>query len=123
MSNIRSKDTKPEMVVRKVAHGMGYRYRLHSKNLPGKPDLVFSRKKKVVFVHGCFWHMHDCPQGMSEPKTNADFWREKREGNANRDSKNIMALEQQGWKVLVLWECMIKDLDLLQQALIGFLGR
>jgi DNA mismatch endonuclease, patch repair protein len=111
MSRIRGRDTGPERVLRSLLHQMGFRYRLHRRDLPGKPDLVFSSARKVIFVHGCFWHMHRCKYGRVVPKTNADFWRTKREGNVARDRRNITALRKQGWTVLVIWECQTKDLD------------
>ncbi len=111
MSRIRSKDTKPEMIVRSLVHQMGFRFRLHGKGLPGKPDLVLPGHRKVVFVHGCFWHMHRCRYGKVVPKTNAAFWSEKRRGNVLRDRRNRRALVADGWSVLVVWECWTKDID------------
>lgn len=108
MSQIRSRNTKPEMIVRSLVHRMGYRYRLHRKDLPGKPDLVFPARKKIIFVHGCFFHLHDCSYGRVVPKTNAEFWQNKRQGNAERDKRNIEALQDDGWSVLIVWECMTK---------------
>src|SRR5438132_4825500 len=102
MACIRSKDTSPELVLRKLIHALGYRYRLHRKDLPGKPDLVFSRHNKVIFVHGCFWHMHDCKYGVVVPATNAKFWKAKRLGNVNRDRRNEVAIAELGWDVLVV---------------------
>jgi DNA mismatch endonuclease (patch repair protein) len=122
MTSIGSRDTKPEMMVRKLAYAMGYRYRLHRKDLPGKPDLVFARLKKVIFVHGCFWHMHDCGYGRVTPKTNAQFWSDKRESNRMRDMKNIMLLKDMGWDVLVLWECDIMDAGKIQQLESGMIS-
>ena len=112
MSAIRGKDTKPEMVVRRMVRAMGFRYRLHNKNLPGKPDLVFPRLKKVIFVHGCFWHMHNCKYGRVKPKTNIIFWREKREKTSERDKKNIGQLQDLGWEVLIIWECETLSMNL-----------
>ncbi|MDH4164361.1 MAG: very short patch repair endonuclease [Nitrospirota bacterium] len=109
MSRIKSKDTKPEMVVRKMVRALGYRYRLHRKNLPGKPDLVFSQFRKVIFVHGCFWHRHRCRYGRVIPQTNAAFWEQKRESNRARDLRNRRDLKKLGWNALVVWECWIKD--------------
>src|SRR3990172_8269070 len=94
MTSIRGKDTKPELVVRKLVHAMGFRYRLHMKDLPGKPDLVFPGLKKIIFVHGCFWHMHRCRYGRVKPKTNKEFWQTKRAGNAARDKRNQKALKK-----------------------------
>lgn len=108
MSRIRNRNTKPEMVVRSLVHRMGYRYRLHRKDLPGKPDLVFPGRRKVIFVHGCFFHMHDCPYGKVTPKTNAEFWHKKRLSNVERDKRNVAELERGGWMVLVVWECMTR---------------
>ena len=108
MSAIRGKDTKPELVVRRMAHALGYRFRLHRKDLPGTPDLVFPRLAKVIFVHGCFWHLHRCPYGRVVAKTNPEFWRRKREGNAQRDRRTRRKLHELGWKVLVIWECQTK---------------
>lgn len=108
MSRITSKNTKPEMIVRKLVHGMGYRYRLHRKELPGKPDLVFAGRRKIIFVHGCFFHMHDCSYGQVIPKTNAEFWRNKRISNVERDRKNENELLGKGWAVFIVWECMTK---------------
>ncbi len=105
MSRIQGRDTKPEMRVRKLLHSMGFRYRLHVKNLPGKPDLVFPRAKTVLFVHGCFWHMHRCKYGKPAPATNKTFWAEKRRGNADRDKRNRRLLRAAGWKVFEIWEC------------------
>lgn len=109
MSRIRGRDTKPEMIVRKAVHAMGYRFRLHQRNLPGKPDLVFPSRRKIIFVHGCFWHYHNCPAGRVKPKTNSDFWAEKIKQNTERDCKHMAALKSLGWDVLVVWECQIRD--------------
>lgn len=115
MTSIRSRDTKPEMIVRKLVHTMGYRYRLHRRDLPGKPDLVLSRMKKVIFVHGCFWHMHRCRYGRVTPKTNAQFWSDKRESNRMRDINDRRLLKNMGWDMLIVWECKIMDTRKLQQ--------
>ena len=120
MRAIRSRDMKPEMVVRKLIHGMGYRYRLHRSDLPGKPDLVFPSRKKVIFVHGCFWHSHEC--GMAhKPKSNLDYWAPKLERNKERDAENVAGLEMRGWRVFIVWECETKDYETLKQKLICFL--
>ena len=105
MSRIRGKDTKPEMIVRRACHALGLRFRLHRKDLPGKPDLVFAKHRTVVFVHGCFWHSHDCRYGRVVPKTNAGFWREKRAATVERDREKARQLEALGWRVLEYWEC------------------
>ena len=107
MSNIRGKDTKPEMMVRRFLHANGLRYRLHARGLPGRPDLVFRRYRAVVFVHGCYWHRHEGCRFASEPKSNIDFWRSKFEGNVKRDQRNQSALQKEGWRVFVIWECEI----------------
>ncbi|WP_273145516.1 very short patch repair endonuclease [Oceanicaulis alexandrii] len=121
MRAVKGKDTKPEMIVRRMAHALGYRYRLHRKDLPGKPDLVFVGRKKVIFVHGCFWHGHDCARGSRQPKTNAEYWRAKIARNISRDAANLQALDAQGWQALVLWECDLKDRDALAVRLRDFL--
>lgn len=121
MSRIHSKDTMPELIVRSLVHRMGFRYSLHNKSLPGKPDLVFAKKAKVIFVNGCFWHMHKCKYGRVRPATNADFWEEKREATKLRDNKNRKELMKQGWKVLIVWECRTRDLNSLSTKLVEFL--
>ncbi len=121
MKAIRSKDTSPEMAVRRLVHGMGYRYRLHRKNLPGKPDLVFGPKRKVIFVHGCFWHQHsNCVDGR-KPKSNTGYWSEKLERNVRRDAENRTRLEADGWEVLVVWECETARPEALTARLHAFL--
>ena len=111
MGRIQNKDTKPEMRIRKIVHGMGYRYRLHKANLPGKPDLVFAGRRKVIFVHGCFWHRHPDPSCSLArlPKSKLDFWIPKLEANRQRDGANVRELEQAGWDVLTIWECQLRD--------------
>ncbi|MFN7949994.1 MAG: DNA mismatch endonuclease Vsr [Blastocatellia bacterium] len=121
MSAIRGANTKPEMVVRSLAHRLGYRFRLHRKDLPGKPDLVFAGRRKVVFVHGCFWHMHDCKYGSVRPATNAEFWQHKRMSNVERDARHLKALEEVGWRVLVVWECETREPENLAKKLDRFL--
>lgn len=108
MGLIQSRDTKPEMVVRRLIHRLGYRYRLHCSDLPGKPDLVFRSRSKVILVHGCFWHMHNGCRNCRMPKSNIDFWRRKLESNRKRDIRNKSALSRMGWNYLVVWECQIK---------------
>jgi DNA mismatch endonuclease (patch repair protein) len=105
MSRIRGVNTKPELLVRQLLHGLGFRYRLHGKALPGKPDLVFAGARTVLFVHGCFWHMHRCKYGKPAPVTNQSFWAEKRRGNVERDKRNRAALRTAGWRVFEIWEC------------------
>lgn len=120
MSNIRSKDTKPELFVRSFIHRMGYRFRLHGKDLPGKPDLVFPRFKKLIFIHGCFWHMHKCVYGKVKPATNVDFWESKRKSNTKRDRQVEHLLKKTGWKVLIIWECEIKNEIKLRSKIFKF---
>ncbi len=121
MSRISGKDTKPEMLVRSLLHRMGFRFRLHTKDLPGKPDITLPKHKKVIFVHGCFWHGHkDCPRSK-RPSTNVKFWNEKIDGNIKRDKKNIQSLENQDWKTLILWTCEIKDQKTLESKLTSFM--
>jgi DNA mismatch endonuclease (patch repair protein) len=117
MSAIRGKDTAPELRVRRGLHALGLRYRLHRRDLPGKPDLVLPKYRAVVFVHGCFWHMHRCPFGRPKPATNTTFWEEKRSGNVARDKRNRRALEAEGWRVFVIWECETRDSRGLETAL------
>jgi len=113
--SIRGKDTKPEMVVRRMVHAMGYRFRLHRKDVPGTPDLVFPGLGKVIFVHGCFWHSHNCRYGRVKPKTNVGFWTDKREKTKQRDSRNKRELRKLGWEVLVVWECHASRGDLSER--------
>ena len=123
MSRIRGRDTKPEMTVRRLLHRMGYRYVLHSSKLPGRPDIVFPARRKAIFVHGCFWHMHECRSGGVVPSTRSEFWQKKRGGNVDRDRSNLKALRREGWRVLVVWECEInKDMTFLPR-LTAFLDR
>lgn len=121
MSLIRSKNTKPEMVVRSIVHGLGFRFRLHHSKLPGKPDIVLPRLKKIILVHGCFWHMHNCRRGSVTPKTNTDYWQSKRYRNVERDKNNLTIYQEENYKTLVIWECEIKDIDLLTEKLKTFL--
>jgi DNA mismatch endonuclease (patch repair protein) len=121
MSRIRAKDTRPEYAVRKIAHSLGYRYRLHVKELPGTPDLVFRRFRKVVFVNGCFWHRHNCRQGRSFPKTNREFWTTKFQENRKRDKKKRAELRRLGWDVLVLWQCQCCEESVMADKLERFL--
>lgn len=121
MSRIRSHNTKPEKKVRSLIHEMGFRFRLHRKDLPGKPDVVLPKHKKIIFVHGCFWHLHDCKYGKVQPKTNTDFWNNKRTENKLRDKKNIEELKKMGWKILIIWGCQTKDTGVLRSKLYDFL--
>jgi DNA mismatch endonuclease (patch repair protein) len=122
MRAIRSKDTLPEMAVRSLVHRLGYRFRLHRQDLPGKPDLAFPARRKVIFVHGCFWHCHACKAGLI-PKSNRDFWLPKLRKNKARDRKNLKALTQLGWDALVIWQCELKDIIAVRLRLKRFLGR
>ena len=122
MSAIRGRDTTPERVVRSALHRMGYRFRVHVRDLSGSPDVVLPRHRAVIFVHGCFWHRHRCRAGRAEPRTNAAFWREKRRRNQERDRRAVRALRRQGWRVLVLWECQIRDAARLASSLADYLG-
>ncbi len=123
MSRIRSRDTKPELIVRSLVHQLGFRFRLHRKDLPGKPDLVLPAHRKIIFVHGCFWHMHRCRYGKVVPKTNAEFWQTKRRGNVLRDRANQRMLRKLDWEVLVVWECWTKNInEQLLPALQSFLA-
>jgi len=117
MSRVRGKDTKPEMAVRRLLHSMGFRYRLHKDNLPGKPDIVFSKGKKVIFVNGCFWHQHNGCRAAALPKSNLDFWREKLGKNIERDTRIHKELAQNGWSQLIVWECEINDPKLRERLL------
>lgn len=121
MQSVGTAHTRPEMIVRKTLHALGYRYRLHRKDLPGKPDIVFSKKSKIIFVHGCFWHGHGCPKGRL-PKSRLDYWGPKIERNRQRDGEIESALRMKGWDVLNVWQCELKDLHLLRCRLSAFLG-
>lgn len=123
MGRVRGRDTKPELVVRRLVHSLGYRYRLHSRILPGRPDLVFAGRRKVIFVHGCFWHRHheSCPLTRM-PKTRLEFWRPKFEENKRRDEVNHDKLVQLGWEFLVIWECELKNPEALARRIESFLG-
>lgn len=120
MSRIRARDTKPELRVRRLLHGLGYRFRLHRRTLPGTPDLVFPSRKKAIFVHGCFWHRHEGCRLARLPKTRQDFWLPKLEGNRARDLRDQAALRDLGWEVLVVWECEVQSQD-LRDRLVAFL--
>ena len=108
MGHVRSRDTKPEMTVRQIVHAMGYRYRLHAKDLPGKPDLVFRSRGKIVFIHGCFWHRHEGCRYTTTPRTNEEFWQRKFLGNVDRDRRHVETLRALGWRVAIVWECALK---------------
>ena len=121
MSRIRGRDTKPEMTVRRLLHGMGYRYRLHRKDLPGKPDIVFGPRRKVIFVHGCFWHGHSCKRGRRVPKSNVEYWQTKIARNVERHANQLDELIAAGWTGLTLWECELANMDAVAQRLSAFL--
>jgi DNA mismatch endonuclease (patch repair protein) len=124
MARIHGRDTKPEMVVRRLLHGMGYRYRLHRDDLPGKPDIAFGKRKKAIFIHGCFWHRHDDPACRLArlPKSRLEFWEPKLSANAERDALKQEALKRLGWKVLVVWECELRQSEQLENKLRQFVG-
>jgi len=122
MKAIRGSHTKPELVVHSLAHRMGSRFRLHRRDLPGRPDLVFPSRKKVVFVHGCFWHQHPGCRFATRPATRRDFWDAKLEANRRRDRRNQRKLRELGWGVMVVWECQTRDLGRLERRLRAFLG-
>ena len=121
MSKIRSKDTGPEVAVRKILYSFGYQYRLHRKDLPGKPDIVLPKRKIAVFVNGCFWHQHEGCKRKSFPKTNTKYWEYKLNKNISRQKENIKLLEDSGWKVFLIWECEAKNGNLLEGKIRNFL--
>ena len=121
MALIKAKDTKPELLVRRLVHGLGYRYRLHKKGLPGRPDLVFGWRKKVIFVHGCFWHQHLNCRYARMPKSKTGYWSEKLTGNRERDVANVRRLESMGWRSLIIWECELKNLPKITKKIADFL--
>ena len=123
MSRVKGRDTKPEMVVRRLLHAMGFRYRLHAKDLPGKPDIVFRGRRLAIFVNGCFWHRHPGPECRLArlPKSRLDFWIPKLEANRRRDVENIERLEALGWRVLLVWECELRDSEQLGNTLRRFI--
>lgn len=121
MSRVRGKDTKPEMVVRRLVHRLGYRFRLHRRDLPGSPDLVFPGRRKVIFVHGCYWHRHGCRKATT-PRSNVTFWTEKFDRNVCRDLDNQRQLKRAGWEVLVIWQCETEDRDRVADLLRKFLN-
>lgn len=123
MRAVRSRNTAPEIRVRQVAHSLGYRFRVHRRELPGNPDIVFPGRRKAIFVHGCFWHQHKGCRKATIPQSNRRFWRRKLRLNMARDAKQIAAIRKQGWRALVIWECDIKDEKRLTARLRQFLGR
>ncbi|MDE0627224.1 MAG: DNA mismatch endonuclease Vsr [Bryobacterales bacterium] len=123
MSRIRGRDTKPELLVRRIAHGLGFRFRLHRKDLPGRPDIVFPRYRAVILVHGCFWHRHPDCRFASNPKTRVEYWQKKFEGNVLRDRRNERALTDLGWRTMVIWECETKDTEAVAARIESFLRK
>jgi len=123
MAAIRGKDTAPERIVRSILHRLGCRFALHRADLAGKPDIVMPARRAIVFVHGCYWHMHTCKRGRSTPATNAAFWRAKRTMNRDRDRRTLAKLRRAGWRVLVVWECQTSNPSALSQRLSDFLLR
>ncbi|MGC2164247.1 MAG: DNA mismatch endonuclease Vsr [Silvibacterium sp.] len=122
MRKIRSKDTKPELQIRKLLFGLGYRFTLHRKDLPGEPDIVFTGRKRVIFIHGCFWHQHqDCREGRV-PGSRQEYWIPKLKNNISRDQKHVVELQKLGWKVLVIWECQVTNIDRAEDMMLKFLG-
>lgn len=122
MARVKAKNSKPELFVRRLLTQMGYRYRLHRADLPGKPDIAFIGRRKVIFVHGCFWHGHACKRGARAPKANQDYWCRKIANNRARDERNCAALSDMGWSSLALWECQLVDEPMLRQRMIAFLS-
>ena len=122
MRAVKSKDTKTELKVRSLVHRLGFRFRLHRKELPGTPDIVFPARRKVIFVHGCFWHGHDCARGCRMPKTNCEYWKSKIDRNRQRDAANLGKLSAAGWQALTIWECKLSDSEGLAEGLRLFLG-
>lgn len=120
MSAVHGKNTGPELVVRRVLHALGFRFRLHRKDLPGKPDIVLPKYRTCIFVHGCFWHQHLRCKRASRPTSNVKFWDQKLLGNVERDRKNYWALKKQGWRVLVIWECKTKNIEALKLQIMRF---
>lgn len=121
MRRVKSSDTGAEMIVRRLLHSQGYRYRLHRKDLPGKPDVVFPGRKKIIFVHGCFWHQHQGCHYADRPASNTDYWNTKLDRNKQRDTENLEKLKTLGWNVLIVWECQLRDKEALQKTLTDFL--
>lgn len=123
MSAVHGKNTAPELTVRKTLHALGFRFRLHRKDLPGKPDIVLPKYRTCIFVHGCFWHQHPKCKRATRPSSNVEFWNEKLDGNVARDKENIRTLKRLGWRVLVIWECKTKNVDVLKRDIIYFFSR
>jgi DNA mismatch endonuclease (patch repair protein) len=122
MAKVLGKNTSPERAVRKLLFELGYRYRVHQKNLPGKPDIVFPKKRKAIFVHGCFWHQHPGCKAADRPSSNSDYWDKKLNRNVERDKKNLSDLRLINWDIIIIWECQVKRKEDLTRTLVGFLG-
>ena len=123
MRRITCKDTKPEIIVRRIIHSLGFRYRLHKKELPGKPDLVFSKRRKLMFVHGCFWHQHEGCKSSHIPKSRQDYWEPKLNRTVSRDKQNQAKLRELGWDILVIWECELREVQQIAKKIIAFLNK
>ena len=123
MTAIKSRHTKPEIIVRSIVHRLGFRFRLHDAKLPGKPDIVLPRHKKIILVHGCFWHMHNCKRGNVTPKTNVDYWQNKRFRNVARDKENLETYKAESWQTFTIWECEMKDKIKLENKIKAFLKK
>lgn len=121
MSRVKARDTKPELAIRSLLHAMGYRFRLHNKNLPGKPDIVLPKHRRIVFVHGCFWHGHKGCRRAARPASNVEFWNAKLDSNIKRDNESLKALEQLGWKCLVIWQCELHQESVIRNRLKQFM--
>jgi DNA mismatch endonuclease (patch repair protein) len=121
MKSVGARDTGPELTVRRLLHRLGYRYRLHARDLPGRPDIIFPGRRKVIFIHGCFWHGHGCGKGKL-PKSRAEYWTAKIKGNRDRDARAVARLEDAGWQSLSVWQCELKSLEKIDRALREFLG-
>jgi DNA mismatch endonuclease (patch repair protein) len=121
MARVHSRDTSPERLVRRILTDLGYRYRLHRKDIPGTPDIAFIRRRQAIFVHGCFWHGHDCKRGARQPKENADYWRGKIARNQARDAGVLEQIAEKGWQALTLWECELRDRTAVATRLTDFL--
>ncbi len=121
MQSVGTKDTRPELAVRKLIYRLGFRYRLHNKKLPGKPDISFPGRMKAIFVHGCFWHAHDCEKGRA-PKSKLNYWGPKLAANQERDTRQEKQLRELGWSIMTIWQCDLKNVDQLQQNILDFLS-
>jgi DNA mismatch endonuclease (patch repair protein) len=122
MGLVRGKDTNPEIVVRRVVYALGFRYRLHGKNLPGRPDIVFAGRRSVIFVNGCFWHQHNACKRAKRPETRAEYWSAKLDRNIERDRRNLLQLKRMGWRVLTIWECQLRNSQGVSRRIVKFLG-